>query len=312
MKRSISIPLACGAALALLAASLAAATPMATTEAAALFVRRVQPMLQEKCLACHGRDEEKIKGGLDLRTLASTLGLITSAVRRDRHASQVFIRILAHGRDPQRTLTLMTEAGVLGRYLPEFGRIVAQMQFNMYHSYTVDEHTLRAVGVIADIAAGRFVEDHPLSTTVMPLIADREALFLAMLLHDTGKALVPDNILNKPGPLTDEERAVMEQHTIEGERLLLRVGGLLGEIGRVVRSCHERWDGKGYPDGLAGERIPLLARIVSCCDAYNAMTSDRSYRKALSQEVALSELRAGRGTQFDPQVVDALIAALTR
>jgi len=113
--------------------------------------------------------------------------LITSAVRRDRHAAKVFLSILAHGRDPQRTLTLMTEAGVLGRYLPEFGRIVAQMQFNMYHSYTVDEHTLRAVGVIADIAGGRFAEDHPLSTAVMPLIVDREALFLAMLLHDTGK-----------------------------------------------------------------------------------------------------------------------------
>ncbi len=113
--------------------------------------------------------------------------LITSAVRRDRHAAQVFLSILAHGRDPQRTLTLMTEAGVLGRYLPEFGRIVAQMQFNMYHSYTVDEHTLRAVGIIADIDAGRFAEDHPLSTSVMPLIVDREALFLAMLLHDTGK-----------------------------------------------------------------------------------------------------------------------------
>jgi HD-GYP domain-containing protein (c-di-GMP phosphodiesterase class II) len=103
----------------------------------------------------------------------------------------------------------------------------------------------------------------------------------------------------------------MERHTIEGERLLLRVGGLLGEIGRVVRSCHERWDGQGYPDGLAGERIPLLARIVSCCDAYNAMTSDRSYRKALPQEVAVAELRAGSGTQFDPRVVDTLIAALS-
>jgi [protein-PII] uridylyltransferase len=113
--------------------------------------------------------------------------LITSAVRRDPHASKVFISILAHGRDPQRTLTLMTEAGVLGRYLPEFGRVVAQMQFNMYHSYTVDEHTLRAVGVIADIAAGRFAEDHPLATAIMPLIVEREALFLAMLLHDTGK-----------------------------------------------------------------------------------------------------------------------------
>jgi HD-GYP domain-containing protein (c-di-GMP phosphodiesterase class II) len=138
----------------------------------------------------------------------------------------------------------------------------------------------------------------------------RDAEFAA-LLHDVGKVRVPNSIINKPGPLTDEERAVIEQHTIEGERLLLRVGGLLGEIGRVVRSCHERWDGQGYPDGLAGERIPLLARIVSCCDAYNAMTSDRSYRKALSQEVAIAELRAGSGTQFDPQVVDALIAALS-
>ncbi len=115
------------------------------------------------------------------------LGLITSAVRRDRHAAKVFLDILARGRDPRTTLTLMTEAGVLGRYLPEFGRIVAQMQFNMYHSYTVDEHTLRAVGVIADIAAGRLAEDHPLAVQVMPLIVDREALFLAMLLHDTGK-----------------------------------------------------------------------------------------------------------------------------
>jgi HD-GYP domain-containing protein (c-di-GMP phosphodiesterase class II) len=78
----------------------------------------------------------------------------------------------------------------------------------------------------------------------------------------------------------------------------------------VVRSCHERWDGEGYPDGTAGERIPLLARIVSCCDAYNAMTSDRSYRKALPAEQAQTELRACSGTQFDPRVVDALLAAL--
>jgi [protein-PII] uridylyltransferase len=81
----------------------------------------------------------------------------------------------------------MNDAGVLGRFIPEFGRIVAQMQFNMYHSYTVDEHTLRAVGVIGDMAAGRLVDDHPLAVSIMPLIEDREALFLAMLLHDTGK-----------------------------------------------------------------------------------------------------------------------------
>jgi HD-GYP domain-containing protein (c-di-GMP phosphodiesterase class II) len=141
---------------------------------------------------------------------------------------------------------------------------------------------------------------------------DRRDAEFAALLHDVGKVRVPNSIINKPGPLTADERAVMERHTIEGERLLLRVGGLLGEIGRVVRSCHERWDGKGYPDGLAGERIPLLARIVSCCDAYNAMTSDRSYRKALPQAVAVEELRSCSGTQFDPQVVEALITALTR
>jgi [protein-PII] uridylyltransferase len=116
-----------------------------------------------------------------------SLTLIGSAMRRDRHAAKVFLDVLARGRDPQRALTLMNEAGVLGRFIPEWGRIVAQMQFNMYHSYTVDEHTLRAVGVIADIAAGRLGDDHPLSTQIMPLIDDREALFLAMLLHDTGK-----------------------------------------------------------------------------------------------------------------------------
>ena len=113
-----------------------------------------------------------------------------------------------------------------------------------------------------------------------------------------------------PARSSDEEREVMERHTVEGEQLLLRVGGLLGEIGRVVRSCHERWDGQGYPDGLAGEQIPLLARIVACCDAYNAMTSDRSYRKALPRDEAVAELRQCSGTQFDPRVVEALLASL--
>jgi HD-GYP domain-containing protein (c-di-GMP phosphodiesterase class II) len=137
----------------------------------------------------------------------------------------------------------------------------------------------------------------------------RDAEFVA-LLHDVGKVRVPKSIINKPGPLTAEERAVMEQHTIEGERLLLRVGGLLGEIGRIVRSCHERYDGAGYPDGLAGEQIPLIARIVACCDAFNAMTTDRSYRKAMPLDEAVAELWRSSGTQFDPRVVDALVASL--
>ena len=94
--------------------------------------------------------------------------------------------------------------------------------------------------------------------------------------------------------------------------MLLRVGGLLGEIGRIVRACHERWDGEGYPDGIAGEQIPLIARIVACCDAYNAMTSDRSYRKALPVSEAVAELRRVSGSQFDPRVVDALLATVER
>ncbi len=117
------------------------------------------------------------------------LGLLTYKVRRDPVAAAVFLDILAGAKKPGRTLELMNEAGVLGKFIPEFGHVVAQMQFNMYHSYTVDEHTLRAVAIINDIDAGRFAEDHPLATTIMPLIGDKQVLFLAMLLHDTGKGL---------------------------------------------------------------------------------------------------------------------------
>jgi len=120
-------------------------------------------------------------------TVTRSLPLITSKTRRDPEAAKAFLDVLARGKRTYRTLTLMNESGVLGRFIPEFGRVVAQMQFNMYHSYTVDEHTLRAVGVIAEIAEGQHKEDHPLSNSIMPLIDDREALFLAMLLHDTGK-----------------------------------------------------------------------------------------------------------------------------
>jgi len=139
----------------------------------------------------------------------------------------------------------------------------------------------------------------------------RDAEFVA-LLHDVGKLRIPNEIINKAGPLDDEEWALVREHTIEGERLLHRVGGLLGQIGRIVRSCHERFDGTGYPDGLAGDDIPPIARIVYCCDAYNAMTSDRSYRKAMTREVAVAELRAGAGTQFDPDVVEALVSVVER
>ncbi len=137
----------------------------------------------------------------------------------------------------------------------------------------------------------------------------RDAEFSA-LLHDVGKIRIPGEIINKNGPLTSEERIVIETHTVEGERLLERVGGLLGSVGRIVRSCHEDWDGTGYPDGLAGEEIPLVARIVRCCDAFSAMTTDRSYRKARPVADAVAELRRCAGTDFDPTVAEALAAVL--
>jgi len=133
-------------------------------------------------------------------------------------------------------------------------------------------------------------------------------LEFAALLHDVGKIAIPSEIINKPGKLTPEERAVIETHTIEGEKMLNNVGGLLGEVGHIVRSCHERHDGQGYPDGLAGEEIAVEARIIACCDAFNAMRTDRPYRRALPLEVAIEELRKNRGTQFDPRVVDCLLS----
>ena len=139
---------------------------------------------------------------------------------------------------------------------------------------------------------------------------ERQRAEFAALLHDVGKVKIPSELINKPGPLDAVERALMNQHTIVGESMLLKVGGLLGDVGHVVRSCHERWDGGGYPDGIAGEDIPLAARIVCACDAWSAMTTDRAYRTALALPDAAAELRACAGTQFDPRVVDALVSVL--
>jgi putative nucleotidyltransferase with HDIG domain len=136
----------------------------------------------------------------------------------------------------------------------------------------------------------------------------RRNLEFAALLHDVGKIAIPKDILHKPGKLDPAEWAIMKSHTVEGQRVLTRVGGFMEEVGRVVRSHHERWDGRGYPDGLAGEEIPLEARIITCCDSWNAMRTDRVYRKALSYEVARAELIGNSGSQFDPGVVEILLS----
>jgi HD-GYP domain-containing protein (c-di-GMP phosphodiesterase class II) len=132
---------------------------------------------------------------------------------------------------------------------------------------------------------------------------------LGALFHDIGKIGVPSDILTKPGPLTAEERATMERHPELGERILAPIEQLR-DVRTIVRSCHERWDGAGYPDGLAGEAIPLESRIIFACDAFHAMTTDRPYRQALPVGEARRRLEAAAGTQFDPAVVEVCLRVL--
>jgi diguanylate cyclase (GGDEF)-like protein len=130
---------------------------------------------------------------------------------------------------------------------------------------------------------------------------------LGALFHDIGKIGVPTSILLKPGPLTPEERKIIELHPELGERILEPIERL-AEVRGIVRSCHERWDGDGYPDGKAGDEIPIESRIIFVCDAFHAMTTDRPYRKRLPVEEACRRLREGAGTQFDPAVVDVFLS----
>ena len=161
------------------------------------------------------------------------------------------------------------------------------------------EHTAGVVELASRVAAD------------LGLDARRQrAVEFGALLHDVGKIAIPKEIIRKPGPLDDGEWSVIKTHTVEGQRMLDKIGGLMQEVGRVVRSAHERWDGDGYPDGLRGEEIPLESRIIFCCDAYSAITTDRPYRRARSQEAAIDELRANAGTQFDPKVVEVFVARL--
>ena len=140
----------------------------------------------------------------------------------------------------------------------------------------------------------------PLDATEVELVA---------VLHDVGKLAVDSNILDWPGPLDDRQRERMRRHTIEGEEMLAGIAGL-EHLAPAVRATHEAWDGTGYPDGLAGDDIPLTARIVTVVDAFDAMTSQRAYRRPLPRHEALRRLRAGAGMQFDPGVVNAILRVL--
>jgi len=165
-------------------------------------------------------------------------------------------------------------------------------------------------------ANDEYTSSHTRSITDMALQVGTELGFdahalkrleLGALFHDIGKIGVPTSILLKPGPLTPDERRVIEMHPELGERILEPIERL-AEVRTIVRGCHERWDGAGYPDGKAGEEIPIEARIIFVCDAFHAMTTDRPYRKRLSTEEARLRLREAAGTQFDPSVVDVFLS----
>jgi putative nucleotidyltransferase with HDIG domain len=160
------------------------------------------------------------------------------------------------------------------------------------------EHSESIVELATQVARGLALSD-----------SEIEHVRAAALLHDIGKVAVSDMVLNKPAPLDEGEWALMREHPVIGERILRAVPGL-GAVARIVRHEHERWDGSGYPDGLAGDAIPIGARIILACDAYHAMTSDRPYRKAMAHAEAIRELGKGAGTQFDPQVTEVLIGCL--
>ncbi len=138
-----------------------------------------------------------------------------------------------------------------------------------------------------------------------------ETLRQAAELHDIGKVSIPEPILSKPGALTDAEWEIVRRHPLVGERILTAAPAL-GQVARLVRSTHERFDGTGYPDGLEGHEIPLGARIIAVCDAFDAMTSERPYARAMTTEEARRELLRCAGTQYDPEVVEAFIEVHTR
>ena len=136
-----------------------------------------------------------------------------------------------------------------------------------------------------------------------------EALRIGSAVHDIGKLAVPDSILNKPGPLTDDEWGTMRRHSEWGARLVERLG-MSAAVREAVRHHHERWDGTGYPDGLAGEEIPLSARLVCVVDVYDALTSERSYRRALSREEAIEVMNDEAGHTLDPHIYSVFRSAV--
>jgi hypothetical protein len=168
-------------------------------------------------------------------------------------------------------------------------------------AYTGGEHTQGVVNMA--VAVG-------LELRLTP--REMRDLEFGALLHDIGKLRIPNEVINKPGGLDAAEWEMIRRHPVYGQEMLNRVGGAMTDAGRIVRAHHERWDGLGYPDRLAGDEIPLAARIITACDSFSAMTTTRSYSPAMPHEAGLAELARCSGSQFDPGVVSALVTVLER
>ena len=196
------------------------------------------------------------------------------------------------------------------RHLLEIERGQRHLLENAYHETVTALATALETKDTGTRAHSQRVQRYALELTkaIGPELIDDQSTEYGFLLHDVGKIGIPDGILLKPGPLTDAERRRMQTHTILGEQMLGGVAFFQGEGLRVVRSHHERWDGTGYPDGIAGTEIPLGARIFAVADALDAMTSDRPYRKAMSWAAAGREILAESKRQFDPDVVESFVA----
>jgi HD-GYP domain-containing protein (c-di-GMP phosphodiesterase class II) len=190
------------------------------------------------------------------------------------------------------TTTMLAEAPWMAQAVQALA-----LELRLHHAPTA-EHSHRLAAHARAVAES--LELDPLNATEVELVA---------VLHDVGKLAVDRHILDWPGPLDEGQRERMRRHTIEGEEMLAGIAGL-EHLAPAVRATHEAWDGSGYPDGLAGDDIPLTARIVTVVDAFDAMTSERAYRKPLPRREALRRLRAGAGLQFDPRVVETIVRVL--
>jgi HD-GYP domain-containing protein (c-di-GMP phosphodiesterase class II) len=277
----------------------AAAEPVAT----ALATRRISALPVEQLPA--------LTGCLDAAPSGTTFAVVAIGERAANRGAVVVRRGPRQGR-----ISARDEQMLLG--------IADQALLAMTNRALVDEQeetflaTVQALGNALDLKDA-YTHHHAqalvgLCTEVaerlgMPATEVRDVSFAAAL-HDIGKIGIPTAILNKPGPLTAEERELIETHPALGAQIIEPVEALSGAAALVL-ACHEHWDGSGYPLHLSGEEIPLGARVILACDAYDAMTTDRAYRKGMSPAEAIAELRRCSGTDFDPRVVDVLVAVVS-